>query len=158
MKGIRASPTKYLSQLALRIKKVKQSHYRPGQAVMAAGCWGSQISRQSTGKVSPMHRPPLPQEIFLVLISIRGWVDPRPLRGQKDYVNEKFQWHNRNRTRLVAQCLNQLRHRAPLALQTGISKTLDLKLRPCKIRAYNKLDPRLGGNGPVLHWVLRINR
>jgi hypothetical protein len=41
---------------------------------------------------------------------------------------------------LVAQCLNQLRHRVPLVLQSGTSKTLDLrKLSHYKIRAYNKL-------------------
>jgi hypothetical protein len=44
---------------------------------------GSQILRQSAhegGKgVSPTHRPPVPQEIFLVLISVRGWVDPRAI-------------------------------------------------------------------------------
>jgi hypothetical protein len=38
------------------------------------------ISRQSAhegGKVvGPKHRPPLPQELFLVLNSVRGWVDP----------------------------------------------------------------------------------
>jgi hypothetical protein len=44
--------------------------------------WGPHISSQSAHigciVVSPTHRPPLPyQEIFLVIISLRGWVDPR---------------------------------------------------------------------------------
>ena len=80
--------------------KVKQSHYRPGQAPRVPGDWGSQISWQSAhdgGKVGrPTNRPPLPQDIFLVLISARGWVDPRALHwGRKDFINEKLHWHHR---------------------------------------------------------------
>jgi hypothetical protein len=70
-----------ISSLPKGKKKVKLSHYRREGALGVPGGWGSRISRQSAhegGKVvSLTHRPPLPQERFLVLISVRGWVDPR---------------------------------------------------------------------------------
>ena len=40
--------------------------------------------------VSLTHRPPLPQQVFLIFISIRGWADPRSIaRSEGFYVNEK---------------------------------------------------------------------
>jgi hypothetical protein len=56
-----------------------------------------------------------PQEIFLVLVSVRGWVNPKPYFGRKDYVNKKIPVIPSRIApvsfRFVAQCLNQLRYR-----------------------------------------------
>jgi hypothetical protein len=61
--------------------------YRLGQAPRVPVGWGSLISRHpphEAGKVlSPPHHPPFPppppQETYLVLISVRGWDNPRAI-------------------------------------------------------------------------------
>jgi hypothetical protein len=94
------------------INKVKLSHDRPSGLQEAET---PRISTQSAHE-GGTYRPPLPhREDPLVLISVRGWVDPRAVVRLEVLSHWKIpvilSEIEPATFRLVVQCLNQLRHR-----------------------------------------------
>jgi hypothetical protein len=102
----------------LYMQKEKQFLYMPGQAL-------SVPDSQTIGTwrwLGCQHYVPAAltlQEIFLVLFSVRGWVDPKAIVRSEGLCQWKIPMApsgSKTATfRLVAQCLNQLHHRVPPA-------------------------------------------
>ena len=97
---------------------VQQNVYSAGQVLIVLGVWDSQIPRLRAYEcyrfVKPRHRPPFPQDIPLVLISVKVWIDTRDIVHPKGL----YQWKvpmassgiESSTFRLTAQCLSQLHH------------------------------------------------
>jgi hypothetical protein len=108
--------------------KVKQSHYRPWgfQEVDAPRFQDSRhmkVVRLSVLRTGCLYRP----ENFLVLISLRGWVNPRAIvqpEGLRQWKIPVTPWGiEPMRLWLVAQCLHQLCYHVPhlhVILRLGI--------------------------------------
>ena len=101
--------------------KVKQSHYR---RVQAQGFQEADVPRfqdsrhMKVVKLSALRTGRLyPQKIFLVFISVRGWVNPKAIVRPEVLCQWKIPMTSSEiepaTFRLVAQYLNQLRHSVP---------------------------------------------
>ena len=105
-------------------KKVQRSHYRPWgfQEVEAPRFHDNRhvkVVRLSALRTGHLY----PQEIFLVLISVRGWVNPRAIVRPEGLCQWKIPTPagvEPATFRFVAQCLNQLRHREQMQLYVVI--------------------------------------
>ena len=104
--------TQWINQLRHRVSpikwikvKVTQSHYRSGEVQRVPGSWRSQISRQSAHETCQPYAPAafIPQGIFLVLISVRGWVDPQGHSAVRRFMSMKNSTIG-NRTRDLPTC------------------------------------------------------
>ena len=143
--GLRAETRKSFS---LTCKSKCKRKAIPVHDLRVPGGWGSHISWQLAHKdgkvVSPTHRPPT--EIFLVLISVRGWIDPRTIirpEGLRQWKIPMTPSRIEPATfRLTAQCLNQLQHRV-LWLPTGVS----YNARPLLLRLATKRVATRGHDG-----------
>jgi hypothetical protein len=93
------------------------------EALRAARGWGSHIfqtfNSQMAARLSALRAGRfLPPGRFLVIISVRGWVDPRAIVWLEGLgkLKEKKTYHpglEPATFQLVAQCINQLRYRMP---------------------------------------------
>jgi hypothetical protein len=101
-----------LEMLALRTGRCKAGEAVPGQTVRVPGFWGSQNSRQSVCKggkgVNPTYRSPLrPRKYSCDLFLLEAgstYSAAGRIRSVKSSIKPAT-------FRLVAQCLNELRHR-----------------------------------------------
>jgi hypothetical protein len=112
--------SKYQPIWILIMEEAKQPLYSPEQALRISGCWGTQFSdnlHMNLVRLSTLRTAHFTPSPFVVLISVRGWVD------NSDIVRPEGlgQWKIPTTPsgiepatfRLVVQCFNQMRQASP---------------------------------------------
>jgi len=122
-------------------ESLKQSLCRTGQAVRVPGVWGFQISRQSAHeggtKSAPRTGRICLQKTFLVLISVRDWVDPRTVVRPEGL----YKWHHRESNPWPAGLQRGASTNRSTACEAVSTATNYLYCFPCWTVAVNKKAP-----------------
>jgi hypothetical protein len=125
-----------------------------GSIMSVPAGWGSQTSWQSAHEGGIILSAPRTGRLYSAG-NITGSHEstPEPLCGRKNYVNEKFQWHHRKSNPLVAQWLNQMRHRVRRSRRVSpLILNLDIRGR-CECFNFKNLPLYFQERAPGIIWI-----
>jgi len=129
--------------------KVKQPHYRLGQTRGFQEVEAPRFKTMGTWrwKGCQSYAPAAftPQDKFLVIISVKGWINPRDIVRPEGLIQWRIPMTPSGIEtaifRLVGQCLNQLSHRVPLVIFPRMAREPAQNNR-CDFAPQKRLDTR----------------
>ena len=117
--GRTCSKTFFRQRIGVWIGQSKRPAHTVGFQEVEATVISRQSAHQGGKVVIPTHRPPLPQKIFLVVISFSGWMDPRVIVRPEGLSQLKIKTLIGNRDRDLPACSAMPQPTAPPRAPSG---------------------------------------